>query len=69
MKEFNPFIEYPDDKLLRVGVALPQEVIEQIDDVLETLPSSVNREHFVACAVLFALREIHHDAAAVLDRN
>jgi hypothetical protein len=64
--EFDPFTAYPADELVHLTVALPQEVVEQIDDVVEEMPFVRDRERFIGFAVLFALADIHDNAAASL---
>ena len=65
----DPFTAYPVDELVHITVALPEDIVAQIDDALEGLPDVETRERFIAFAVLFALSDIAHDAAATLDRT
>ena len=67
--QFDPFTAYPLDELVNFTVSLPEEVVAQIDEALEGLPDVETHERFIAFAVLFALRDIAHDAAATLDRS
>jgi hypothetical protein len=67
--QFDPFTAYPADELVPVTVALPQQVLVQVDDAVEDFPSVKTRERFIGFAVLFTLADIEHDAAASLDRS
>jgi hypothetical protein len=58
----------PADELVHFTVALPEEIVAEIDHALEASPVVRNRERFIAFALLFALADIHRDAAAGLDR-
>jgi hypothetical protein len=67
--EFDPLLAFPADELVHLTVALPITFVAAIDVALEGLPFVKNRERFVAFAVLFALSDIHADAAAVPDHS
>jgi hypothetical protein len=67
--EFDPFTIYPTAELETLTVSLPKEVLQQIDDALEGMPFVKTRDRFMGFAVLFALADIQHDAAATLDRS
>ena len=65
----DPLTAYPADELVYLTVALPKVALADIDHALELLPSVQNRECFIPFAVLFALSDIHHNAAVALDRT
>jgi hypothetical protein len=67
--QFDPLTLYPAAELETLTVALPKEVLQQIDDALKNFPFVNTRERFIGFAVLFALADIQHDAAATLDRS
>jgi hypothetical protein len=67
--EFDALNAYPVDELVYLRVALPKELIAEIDDALAYLPAVKTRERFVAFAALFALADIQNDTAASLDRS
>src|SRR6267378_6730113 len=51
--QFDPFDAYPAAELVPVNTALPQPVLDQIDDVLDGMPFVKTRDRFIGFAVLF----------------